>query len=69
MEQPTDAREVVHLVEFDRLVAEGSPLDLEDGQVYLNTQNFAQEVQFSKLALLSLTTSLELCPNNNFLTT
>jgi hypothetical protein len=42
-------RDVVHLIDFDLLAAEGSPLDLEDGQVYLNAQALQQNSRLPNL--------------------
>ena len=66
MQQPTDSREVVHLVDFDMLAAEGSPLDLEDDEVYLNAQDLHMKFTPASIHYLPLETP-QLCPKNTTL--
>jgi hypothetical protein len=54
MQQPTHIHgQLVHLIDFDMLAAEGSPLDLEEVQVYLNDPGLAMEFKFSNSHLLA----------------
>jgi hypothetical protein len=47
------------------LVAEGSPLDLEEVQMYLNDPGLAREFKFSSSHLLTFRKSHSLCNFHN----